>query len=107
VAIDCESAWRSEVQNDVEVLHENVSQKVLSLIEAVSIDLEITYAISIVVLGVEKIVLWLENVGTVSNEVETESGPHFVLAIALVPASELSGVVALHGDIEFLFMVLL
>jgi len=107
VAIDCKSAWRSEVQNDVEVLHENVSQKVLSFVEAVSIDKEIADWVSIVVLGVQKIVLWLENVGTVSNEVETESGPHFVLAIALVPASELSGVVTLHVDIEFLFMVLL
>ena len=61
------------VHDDIEVLHEYVTQDVLSGVDPVSVDSDLANVQSIVVSILNKIVLGLKDVSSISDEVEAKA----------------------------------
>lgn len=77
----------SVVENGIELLHKDISQDVLIRVELVAYDANLADFLAIFVDGIDKVVLWLNSVGAVTYEIETESFKVLSLALTFVEAS--------------------
>jgi len=74
------------IEDDIEVLHEDVTEDVLELVDAVTIDTNLANVLAILVGSLDQIVLRLDDVGAVTHKVEAKVAEVLGLAHAVVVA---------------------